>query len=207
MFWFQPSVVYVEPSTPIIWRTTTQASALLEISTMAPIIEFFLQLVAIEWFLVELMTIKKKVHRWAHVQSDMIERTDLLCAVFGKTSDVSTFKIFVAVRSFTADVGLLQPTESVNTTPQKTRFRSVNSYKEFTYTWKVNMREQWQQLNQWHEVQSEIQQCVKWPETMEHRVSVVDANAFVVMHCRSFVFRSLSYFASYCHRLLTVFLV
>ena len=42
---------------------TTQASAILEISTMAPIIEFFLQLVAMERFLVELMTIKKKVHK------------------------------------------------------------------------------------------------------------------------------------------------
>ena len=34
---------------------------------------------------------------------------------------------FVATGSFTADGGLLQPTEGVKTTPQKTRFRSVNS--------------------------------------------------------------------------------
>ena len=34
---------------------------------------------------------------------------------------------FVANGSFTADGGLLQPTESVKTTPQKTRCRSVNS--------------------------------------------------------------------------------
>ena len=37
---------------------------------------------------------------------------------------------FVADGSFTADGGLLQPTGGVKTTPQKTRFRSVNNYKE-----------------------------------------------------------------------------
>ena len=34
---------------------------------------------------------------------------------------------FVAIGSFTADGGLLQPTGGVKTTPQKTRFRSVDS--------------------------------------------------------------------------------
>ena len=37
-------------------ENTTQTSAILGISTVAPIIEFFFQLVAMEWFLVELMT-------------------------------------------------------------------------------------------------------------------------------------------------------
>ena len=44
---------------------------------------------------------------------------------FHKISDVSTFKFFfgfVAVRSFTANSGLLQPTESVNTTPSHVEF-------------------------------------------------------------------------------------
>ena len=45
---------------------------------------------------------------------------------FHKTSDVSTFKLlfdhFAAVRSFTADGGLLQPTEGVNTTPHTSVF-------------------------------------------------------------------------------------
>ena len=45
---------------------------------------------------------------------------------------------FVAIGSFTADVGLLQPTESVKTTPQKSRFRSVNLYKEFAYRSKMS---------------------------------------------------------------------
>ena len=44
---------------------------------------------------------------------------------------------FVAIGSFTADGGLVQPTESVQTTPQKTRFRSVNLYKEFAYRSKI----------------------------------------------------------------------
>ena len=44
---------------------------------------------------------------------------------------------FVAIGSFTADGGLLQPTGGVKTTPQKTRFRSVNLYKEFAYRSKL----------------------------------------------------------------------
>ena len=39
----------------------------------------------------------------------------------------------------------------VKTTPQKTRFHSVNNYKEFTYRWKVHIREQWRWLKWWHE--------------------------------------------------------
>ena len=36
----QPSVVYTEPLTPRIWRTTTQAHALLEVPATAIVIEF-----------------------------------------------------------------------------------------------------------------------------------------------------------------------
>ena len=70
------------------------------------------------------------------MQSDMIERGDPLFAVFGYNPRRATFTIFsyfVAHGSFAADGGLLQPTKCVKTTPQKTRFRSVNLYKEFAY--------------------------------------------------------------------------
>ena len=50
----------VKPSTPRIWRTTTQAYAILEVPATAPIIEFFLQLVAMERFLVEFTIIQRK---------------------------------------------------------------------------------------------------------------------------------------------------
>ena len=86
---------------------------------MAPIIEFFLQLVALERFLAELMTISRKVHNWAHVKSDMIEReTRCECRLFTKpqTCWLSSFFKFVAVRSFAADSSLLQPTGGVSTT-------------------------------------------------------------------------------------------
>ena len=58
--------------------------------------KFFHQhLVAMERFLVELMTISKKVSNRAHANSDMIEREDpLWVPSFHKTSDVATFKIF-----------------------------------------------------------------------------------------------------------------
>ena len=96
-FWLQRCVDHIKPSTPRIWRWTTQASAILEIPATALIIEFFLQhLVAMERFLVELMTINKKVHNWDQVQNDMIERGDpLFVPSFHKTSDVSTFKVFL----------------------------------------------------------------------------------------------------------------
>ena len=56
----QRSVVYMKPFTPRIWRTTTQAYDILEVSATASIIEFFLQLVAVEWFLVEFIIIQRK---------------------------------------------------------------------------------------------------------------------------------------------------
>ena len=63
-----------------------------------------------------------------------------------------------------------------------------------------------QQLNWRHEVQSETQQCVKWLETLGEHVSVVDANAGVFMHWRSFVFVVSLFFVIECRCPLTVFL-
>ena len=59
-----------------------------------------------------------------------------------QTNDLHEFvfycSLFVAIGSFTADGGLLQPTGGVKTTPQKTRFRSVKLYKEFAYRSKLS---------------------------------------------------------------------
>ena len=61
------------------------------------------------------------------MQSDMIERRDPLFAVLGQNLRRAAFKIFyfVAVRSFTADGGLLQPTGRVKTTPEYLKRNSV----------------------------------------------------------------------------------
>ena len=48
-----------------------------------PIIEFFLQLVAMEWFPGGVYKNSKKVGKRGCMQSDMIERWNLLCSVFG----------------------------------------------------------------------------------------------------------------------------
>ena len=64
------------------------------------------------------------------MQSDMVERGNRCVRSLDKTSDERLSRIsfhFVAIGSFTADGGLLQPTGSVKTTPRRTRFRSVNS--------------------------------------------------------------------------------
>ena len=58
-FWLQPSVVYIRPFTPRIWRTTTQTATLLEAPGTA-IVEFFLHLVAMEWILVVFIRIQRK---------------------------------------------------------------------------------------------------------------------------------------------------
>ena len=50
----------VDLSTPRIWITTTQTAHLLEVPGTAPIIEFFLQLVAMEWILVIFLSIQRK---------------------------------------------------------------------------------------------------------------------------------------------------
>ena len=50
---FNDALTTLNRSTPRIWRTTIQANSILEIPMLAPIIEFFLQLVAMERFLVE----------------------------------------------------------------------------------------------------------------------------------------------------------
>ena len=58
------------------------------------------------------------------MQSDMIERRGPVVCRFGikpQTCDFH-FLYFVAVGSFTADGGLLQPTGSVKTTPHKSIF-------------------------------------------------------------------------------------
>ena len=72
------------------------------------------------------------------------DRTEqpVVCRLWVKTSDerLSRFLIvlyFVAIGSFTADGGLLQPTGGVKTTPQNTRFRSVYLHKEFAYRSKI----------------------------------------------------------------------
>ena len=77
---------------------------------LAAIIEFFLQLVAMERFLVELIIIQNESLHMSDVQSDMIERWSLLFAVFGSNLRRATFTIccyFVAIGSFAADGGLL----------------------------------------------------------------------------------------------------
>ena len=59
-FWLQRSVVHIKPSTPRIWRTTTQADALLEVPETTQITEFFLKFVGMEWFLVEFIIVQRK---------------------------------------------------------------------------------------------------------------------------------------------------
>ena len=108
-----------------------------------------------EWILVVFIRIQRKSIKedackdlWYNGETSGVRSLDI-------TSDERLSRIcfivlyFVAIGSFTADVGLLQPTGCVKTTPRKTRFRSVRIYKickEFTYRWKVNMWEHCQQL-------------------------------------------------------------
>ena len=71
------------------------------------------------------------------MQRFTIERRNPLSTdLWRKTSDEWLPRIcfmvlyFVSIGSFSSDGGLLQPTGGVKTTPQKTRFRDENNYKE-----------------------------------------------------------------------------
>ena len=136
-FWLQRCVVHIKPSTPRIWRTTTQASAILEVSILAPIIEFFLQLVAMERFLVELIIIQMKVHTMS-IHAKRHDRTGrpVVCRLWirPQTCDFHIF-FFILLQ-----LDRLQLTAvccnrwwvcKENT--WQDHFRSVNLYKEFAY--------------------------------------------------------------------------
>ena len=60
----------------------------------------------------------------SHVKNSMIERGDPWCRFFTQpqTCRLSRFLQFVAIRSFTADRSLLQPTDSVTTTLHTSHF-------------------------------------------------------------------------------------
>ena len=80
-------------------------------------------------------------------------KEDACTDLWAKTSDERLSRIFlivlsfVADRSFTADGGLLQPTGSAKTTPQKTRFRSVNSTRNLRTCQKLSKWLQRQEFN------------------------------------------------------------
>ena len=79
-FWLQPSIVYIKPFTPRIWRKTTPTGAL---PATAPVIEFFLHLVAMEWILVVFLRIQRKSMK------EDYDRTvqPVVCRSSGTTSD------------------------------------------------------------------------------------------------------------------------
>ena len=83
---------------------------------MAPIIEFFLQLVAMERFLVAQMSLRTKRHDTTGAP--------VVCRLWTKpqTCRLSRFFILLQLDRFTADGSLLQPTGGVNTTPHTSIF-------------------------------------------------------------------------------------
>ena len=110
----------IAPSSPWVWRTAIRADSFLAVSEMILVV-FFIQhiLVAVERFLVEFLTINKKVCNWAHVKSSRLNG-ETRCAVSSQNFRLVVFQVFfifqfVAVRSFTAYSSLLQPTLCVNT--------------------------------------------------------------------------------------------
>ena len=133
-FWLQPSVVYTFPFTPRIWRTTTQAHALLEVPATAIVIEFFLHLVAMEWILVIFLRIQRKSMKEDACKGLRSNGATRCLQIFGENPHTNGFhefilfcckKIFCSWRRSTVTDG-----EGVKTTPQKTRFRSVNKTPE-----------------------------------------------------------------------------
>ena len=84
--------------------------ALLESPGTAPIIEFFLQLVAMEWFLVEFIIIQRKSINEDACKDLWLNGATRCLQIFGENLRRMAFTnlfYFVADRSFTADGGLL----------------------------------------------------------------------------------------------------
>ena len=112
-FRLQRSVDQITPSSPRVWRRATRTDSLLAIPEMASVV-FFIQhvLVAVERFLVELMTIDTKSYRiWAHERA-ACRTVRPVVPLLPNTFRSETLQFFFgAVRSFTADSSLLQPTE------------------------------------------------------------------------------------------------
>ena len=164
-------VVHITPSAPRIWRTTTQASPILEVSILAPIIEFFLQLVAVERFFVELIIILSKVRTWAMWQSSHNRTVKIVvCRLWIKpqTCDFHDLFLFCCSWIISQLTAVYCNRRGVyKTTPQKTVCAVWISTRNSRTGQKLNKLAQLQQLNCWHEVQSEnSRQCVKWPEKL-----------------------------------------
>ena len=92
----------------------------------------------------------RKVDKWGCMQSDMIERENLLCLVFShnlKRVDFQDFFRFVAVGSLTADSSLLQPTGVWTPPPHTSIFAMWTSARNSRTSWKWISLVHWQLVN------------------------------------------------------------
>ena len=80
----------------------------------------------------ELILIEMKVGHDRCIKRDDSTENIVVCRLWIKPQTCD-FHFFVAVGSFTADVGLLLPTGGCNDNTSQGRFHSVNLKKEFAY--------------------------------------------------------------------------
>ena len=127
-----------------LWRTTTQVHALLEVPATAIVIEFFLQLVAAEWILVVFTIIQRKsinedarkglrsngATRCLQIFGENLRHVS--CSIWQESSKILSriYSILLQIDRLLLTAVYCNRRESVKTTPQQTRFRSVNNYKE-----------------------------------------------------------------------------
>ena len=133
---------------------TTQASAILEVSILAPIIEFFLQLVAMESLLVELIIVQMKVHSWATYKATWWNGEICCLQSLDQTSDVRLSRFF----HFLLQLDRLQLTAVYCNRRRVWRqhiFAVWISTRNSRTGQKLNKLVQLEQFNCWHEVQSE----------------------------------------------------
>ena len=120
--------------TPRSWRTTTQANAILEVPATAIVIEFFSHLVAMERILVVFLRIQRKSrNKWMQAKACERSGQPVVYSILAKISDEWLSRIpSILVQKYRLQLTAVYCNRrgSVRTTPQKTRFRSVNNYKE-----------------------------------------------------------------------------
>ena len=111
-------------------------------------------------------------------------RSSFRRTIMGKANSRKFYSNTVGKRFQTGNVYSL----TVKTTPHKTVFAVWNYTRNSRTGQKLNKLVQRQVELTTRSTEWKSQQCVKWPETLGESVSVVDANAWAIMHWRSFVF-------------------
>ena len=139
-----------------IWRTTTQAHAILEVPATATVIEFFFHLVAMEWIPV-FLRIQRKSMKEDACKGLWLNGATRCLPIFGLKPQTNGFHEFNLLFSILLQIDRSQLTAVYCNRrrvwrqhlkrPSFTVWKITRNYKKFSFRWKVNTWEHWWRLN------------------------------------------------------------